>query len=184
MRAPIQIGAFTITPTATTEHVDGETVTGIASTGRGRFYEITGTGGLHLTVRETTWATGERDVVATRRHDSPQRFDTLIERLRLPVSRRGHDFYAELRQVRLKPNGRGNLFAASEEDLDRGACVSVARQLERHGAGRVGTREELLGDDGRTRNRLGVRFGQHADLVPVIAYVCTRVAPVASGFTA
>ena len=86
--------------------------------------------------------------------------------------------------MRLKPNGRGNLFAASEDELDDGAGVSVAHQLARHGADRTGTREELLNDDSRARARLGVRFGDHADLVPVIAYVCTRVAPVANGVTA
>jgi hypothetical protein len=151
--------------------------------GRGRLYEVTGVE-LRLTVRDTSWANGERDIVTSERHDSPQRFDTLVERLRLPVSRRGEHLYAEPRQVRLKPNGRGNLFAASEDELDDGAGVSVAHQLARHGADRTGTREELLNDDSRARARLGIRFGDHADLVPVIAYVCTRVAPVANGVTA
>ena len=108
----------------------------------------------------------------------------LVERLRLPVTQRGHDLYAELCQVRLKPNGRGNLYAATIQDLDDGARVSVAHELEHHGATRVGTRVELLGDEGRARNRVGVRFGQQADLVPVIAYICTRVAPVANGISA
>ena len=81
--------------------------------------------------------------------------------------------------MRLKANGHGNLFAADENELDAGAGVAVARELKRHGATRVGTRQELLGDEGRTRARLGVRFPASAELVPLVGYVLTRVAPVA-----
>jgi hypothetical protein len=96
----------------------------------------------------------------------------------------GSDLYAELRQVRLKPNGRGNLFAASEPELDDGAGVSLVRELQRHGALLVGTREELLGDEGRSRNRWGVRFPADGQIVPVLAYVCTRIEPVRRGLVA
>lgn len=53
------------------------------------------------------------------------------------------------------PNGRGNLSAASKAELDDGAGVSLVRELPRHGALLVRTREELLGDEGRSRNRWG-----------------------------
>jgi hypothetical protein len=180
----LRVGEFTITPLDGTLGVEGQTAGGTPSAGRARHYDVRDGNGLHLTLRDTRWANGERDVVACRRHDSPQRFDTLVERLRLAVTERDENLYAELRQVRLKPNGRGNLFAADEADLDHGAAVRVARELERHGALEVGTREELVGDDGRTRGRMGVRFPSDAELVPVVAYVCTRVGPVARGLTA
>jgi hypothetical protein len=178
------VGAFSIADLKRTVTVEGETPEGFASVGRGRLYEVSGPGGLRLTVRDTRWDNGERDVVASERHDSPQRFDTLVERLRLPVAQRGGDLYAELRHVRLKPNGRGNLFAPSEKELDGGAGVQVARELRRHGALRVGTREDLLGDEGRTRGRLGMRVPHDAEVLPVIAYVLTRVGPVAEGIVA
>ena len=50
-----------------------------------------------------------------------------------------------------------------------------------HGASAVGTRAELLGDDGRTRTRFGALFPEDAELVPVVAYALTRVASVARG---
>ena len=155
MTTTIGVGDFTITALGATEPVDGQTFAGVACTGVGRLFELTGPGGLRVTVRDTHWAHRERDVVATERHGSPQQFDTLVGRPRLPVGQRGPELYAELLQVRLESNGRGNLFAPSGEDVDEGAGVSVARQLERHGAGRVGNREDLLGDEGRTRARLG-----------------------------
>ena len=184
MTAAVHVGELALTALGRTVPVEGETPEGLASVGRGRLYEIDDGAGLRLTVRDTSWQNGERDVVAVERHRSPQRFDTLVERLRLPVTQRGEDLYAELRQVRLKPNGRGNLFAASETELSDGAGVPVARELLRHGALLVGTREELLGDDGRTRHRWGVRFPPQAEMVPVVAYVCTRVGPVKRGLGA
>jgi hypothetical protein len=184
MAPDIRIGAFTITPLGETVDIEGDTTDGVASTGRGTLYEVTGDDRLRLTVRDTRWDNGERDVVATLRHDSPQRFDTLIERLRLPVAERGDSLYAELRHVRLKENGRGNLHAPGEAELDAGAGVSVAHALMQHGATAVGTRGELLGDEGRMRSRMGVRFPRDAELVPLVAFVCTRVAPVARGVAA
>jgi hypothetical protein len=184
MSRAVKLGAFTITAIGRAEGVEGETSSGVASRGRGRLFDVRDGTAVHLTVRDTTWQNGERDIVATERHGSPQRFDTLIERLRLPVTARDADLYVELRQVRLKPNGHGNLFSATETELDDGAGISVARELVRLGAIRVGTREDLLGDDGRSRNRWGVRFPQEADLVPVVAYVCTRVGPVCIGLQA
>jgi hypothetical protein len=179
----LTVGAFRIRRLEEELSVDGETAEKVACRGRGRFYTVSGDG-LRLTVRDTSWDNGERDLVVAERHDSPQRFDTLVERLRLTVHRRGDDLYAELRQVRLKANGRGNLFSATEDELDAGAGVSVARELEQHGAVRVGTRAALLHDEGPSRGRLGVRFGEGAEFVPVVAYVCTRVGPVAKGIAA
>ncbi len=188
MRTPseqgIEVGAFRIARVGSMITVEGETPNGVTSQGRGRLYEVTDADECRLTVRDTTWANGERDVVAAERHDSPQRFDTLVERLRLPVMERGDDLYVELRQVRLKPNGRGNLFSASDAELDAGAGVRVAQALERHGAHEIGTRAELLDDRGPTRGRLGVRFPRKAEAVPLVAYVCTRVAPVARALRA
>lgn len=180
----IEVGAFSITPLQRAVDVEGETPDGQASSGRGRLYDVSDGGESRLTVRDTSWANGERDVVATERHDSPQRFDTLVERLRLAVLPHGKGLYVELRQARLKPNGRGNLFVPDEEALDAGAGVSVARALERHGAMHVGTREVLLEDTGRSRTRLGALFPREAELVPLVAYVCTRVAPVAQALQA
>jgi hypothetical protein len=180
----MKIGGFIVTALETDVAVEGETVSGTPATGTARLLRVSDSAGCDLTVRDTRWDTGERDLVATERHDSPQRFDTLVERLRLAVSPLGGELYAELRHVRLKPNARGNLFAPNTDELDDAAGVAVTAELYRHGATRVGTRAELLADEGRTRNRLGVMFPRDADEVAIAAYVYTRLAPVARGVTA
>lgn len=180
----MQVGPFAAVTLGDIVEIEGETVDGYPSTGRAHLYEITDGSDCRLTVRDTLWANGERDIVASERHHSPQRFDTLVERLRLPVMSLGTELYVELRQVRLKANGRGNLFAPDESELDAGAGFAVARELKRHGATRVATRAELLADEGRTRHRVGVQFPRQASLVPLAAYICTRVAPVARALQA
>lgn len=113
-----------------------------------------------------------------------ERFDTLIERLRLTVLSRGGR-YVELRQARLRPNGRAGLFDADLATLDGGAGVAVEETLLANGAQTVGTREELLGDAERTRARVGARIAREGeDRLPVVAYVLTRVAPVANDVSA
>ena len=177
---PVAVGAFTVNPLTEQLVADGETVTGVKATCRASLFELTGPRGLRLTLRDGRWSNGERDVVACERHDSPERFDTLIGRLRLAVlDRQGG--YVELRQARLRANGHAGLFDADLTDLDRGAGISVAATLLQNGATRVGTRLELLSDEGRMRGRFGVRFPVGATLVPVVAYVLTRVCPVAAG---
>jgi hypothetical protein len=180
----LSVGAFTVRPLDRLVKLSGETPSGIDASGMSRLVELVGPYGLRLTIRDTNWASGERDVVATERHDSPERFDTLIERLRLSVlDRRGP--YVELRQARLRPNGRAGLFDADLPTLNAGAGLDVEQSLISHGALEIGTRERLLGDVERTRKRLGARIAPSGeDWVPIVAYVLTRVAPVALDLTA
>lgn len=53
-------------------------------------------------------------------------------------------------------------------------------ELRALGATKTGTRHELLGKRGPRMNKLCAIFPQEKDLVPVAAYVMTRVAPVYS----
>jgi len=174
--AVVNIGVFTIVREGDHD-ADGETATGVATTGRSALYRVTGPEHLELTVRDTTWSTGERDLAVLRRHGSPERFDTLVERLRLTVLDRGGP-YIELRHVQLRSNGRGGLFDANAETLAASAGIDVVDALRSLGATAVGTREDLLGDEGRTRRRWGALFPVDNTNVPIAAFVLTRVAPV------
>jgi hypothetical protein len=179
----VNIGALTLQPLEARVATKGETASGHASVGKGVLYELTGSDNLRLTVRDTRWANGERDVVACERHESPERFDTLVDRMRLSVLDHG-GLYVELRQARVRSNGHAGLYNASATDLDDGAGVGVRATLLAQCAVQVATREELLGDKGSTRFRMGARFTDEDSLVPLVAYVLTRVCPIASGLSA
>lgn len=178
------IGAFTLRSLSRTVEVHGETSSGVQSTGVGSHFEVLSSDGLCLTIRDTRWATGERDIVACERHDSPERYDTLVGRLRLSVLDRG-GLYVDLRQARLRLNGRAQLFNADLPYLSAGAGVDVEAVLTANGASAIGTREELLADSGSTRRRIAARVGHDGrEWAPVVAYVLTRIAPVGAGLAA
>ena len=84
----------------------------------------------------------------------------------------------------MRANRRAGLFVPDLAELDSGAGIDVRATLLVHGASAIGTRAELRGDDGPTRTRLGALFPEDAELVPVVAYTLTRVAPVAGGVRA
>jgi hypothetical protein len=177
----IQLGAFTVRRLDGSVRVAAETASSVASIGRGTLFEVAGLDdSMLLTVRDTRWSNGERDIVACSRNESPERYDTLVARMRLVVLE-SRGLYADLRQARVRPNRHANLFVTDIEELNRGSGVDVSATLANHGASEVGTREALLDDPGPARGRICVRFPEDAILVPLIAYVLTRIAPVASG---
>jgi hypothetical protein len=177
------VASFTLRRLKGTVEIRGETASGLESIGQGSLHDVANSNVIRIVVRDTMWANGERDIVACGRHDSPERFTTLIERLRLTVLDRGGP-YVELRQARLRPNGRAGLFDADLAELNDGAGLDVAATLLAFGATEVSTRAELLGDEGRTRRRIGVRFPEQSGHVPLVAYVLTRVCPVAANVSA
>jgi hypothetical protein len=178
-----QVGSFSLGDASAPAVSEGRTASGADCSGTARAYELTGPDGLHLTVRDTTWSNGERDVAASERHESPECFDTLIGRLRLSVQSHANAQYVELQQARRRGT-RAQTFRADLGELDSAAGVDCATVLRHAGAFAVGTRAQLLDDDGRRREYVVASFLQGHDLVPVIAYVLTRVAPIAAGITA
>ncbi len=160
--------------------VAGQDVEGVETSGVASVWRVTGPEGLKVLVRVAKWDSGARDVALTDRLEAPKRFDRLASGLRLGVT----DGRLELRQARLKANDWSNLFAATPEQLAEGAGVDVLAALREAGARAVGTREELWADDSRRRRFLAAECSVDDELVPVVAYVLTRVAPLHRGITA
>lgn len=180
----IQLGDFEVRATGETRNLEGETATGARSRGRAVVYRVTGPGGIGLDVSDVRWANGDRDVRVLGRHVSPQVFDRLRQGLRLGVHRHRQLLFVELGQARLKDEDWSNIFQADSQELAEGAGVDVRAVLLDLGAGRVDTREHGLSDRGHRRNWLCAVFGEADHLVPVAAYVLTRIAPLAHGVRA
>ncbi len=75
------------------------------------------------------------------------------------------------------------MFRASQEELDRGAGVGTVVTLRNFGATDIGPRQVLLGDTTNRRLYWCVVFPPDAGLIPLVAYVLTRVAPLHYGVT-
>ena len=174
----VQLGLLAVRALERVVRVEGETTSAAPTGSAARCSTSRWRSGLFgLTVRDTRWQTGERDVVTCERHDSPERFDTLVGRLRLDVAHHGQP-YVELHRHGCARTVAPGLFVPDLGELDGGCGVDVRATLLAHGAIAVGMREELLGE-GRTRTRFGALFPEEAELVPMVAYTLTRVAPVA-----
>lgn len=182
MSFPLTIGQLTVEE-AGTDAIKGTTVSKQKSRGDVTLYTVTGPDGLDLLVRDVRWRVGERDVATVARRESPERYDGLVNRLRLSVAPTEDGIAVELRQARTRENGHHNLFVPTAAGLADGAGVDVVALLEAHGA-TVGTRELLLNDLSGHRTRLTALAPGDGGLVPLIAYVATRVAPTQRGTTA
>ncbi len=178
---PVQAGAFEISELSETPTISGQTPGRVKSRGRANLYEANGPEGLSVILRYEFWETGECDIHLHDRRDAPPRFDRLRHGLRLVVEPCDGDRLVSLRQAQLKNENWSNLFDASEDDLDAGAGAAVRDALMKLGATAIGPRRLVTGQDGRSGGRLCARFPVDCDIVPVAAYVLTRIAPIANG---
>lgn len=130
---------------------------------------------------------GERDV---RTLDIQKEFNTfgrLIHGLRLavqPIPENRQLLYAELRQAipRDTFSKHETLHpTTSELDLDEGAGISVFSALTMAGA-EVGTKQELIGEQGKRSPYLCAKFAKDNLWAPITAYVTTRIMPMSRGF--
>lgn len=176
---------YRLSQTPVTPTISGQTAGRTRSRARCVVYQLGGPAGLRLDLRDAFWDTGERDVAVLDRCDAPQRFDRLRSGLRLTVERVDDDLLlVTLRQARLRDDDWSNLFGASMNELNMAAGVDVDETLRRAGAAAVGDRRRLLPQEEVRRTSLCALFPIDADLVPVVAYALTRVAPIQNRFYA
>jgi len=63
-------------------------------------------------------------------------------------------------------------------ELNRASKLDVRKELLDIGANRVGTKSKLYHERGRTRNHISVEFSRERIIVPIMAFVITRVLPI------
>lgn len=95
---------------------------------------MTSDDGTDLLLHDTRWNNGHRDVRVAERNETPPPYDTVVGRLRISVDPIEEDLFMELRQARIKRNGRAQVADATWEELDEGAGTSVSRALRDLGA--------------------------------------------------
>jgi len=156
------------------------TPSGVDAPGVDEEWDYRGPEGLRLTLAARRYNNGERAYMAKERHASPERFTTLVDRVRLSIEPHGNDRQCALRTALLKDGGmHATLFDRSWEFLSRCAGRDVQAWLTELGATRVGTKTTVLGTNDRSNNRLWMTFPEHAEAsVCWAAYLATRVYPV------
>ena len=178
----IEGGVVKIWPDGRSKTTSGESCSGAGQRGDNTLYLATSPDELEVSIADTRWQNGERQVRALDASGPPQ-IENLRMRMHLQVLRAGgnrNKLTIDLRQARVRLNTDNlwsNLYKADEKEHARGAGIDVAEFLDDYCAD-VGRRAALLGDSSPTGNRLCAVFPRSAEQMPVVAFVATRILPL------
>ncbi len=177
----VELGRLRLTDLNQTERVLGGTTTKeVDVPGLMTLYQVRGTRWT-MSIADCAWENGERDVRVVNRGDAPQIFDFLRSKNRMTVEPHRNVLKARLSQSLIGANDRPVRRLATLAELTSAAGVDVRAKLLELGGIAVDTRAELWGDDSNHRGYVEVQFPAHAALVPVAAYVLSRLAPLDTG---
>lgn len=156
----------------------GETAQREESIGKATVYEVHGPDGVQLTIHDTRWLNGNRDVRVAKRNNSPERFDVLVGRLRLGVKPAGEMKCQVMLRVADPTELRPTRKQVSLTALHHMSGVDPRKHLLGLGATAVGTASELgLSKNGKQMNQLMVMFPTRAELVPLASFMLTTILP-------
>lgn len=184
--AVLQYGPFQLGTVAEARRLAPQpTISGVRTAGSARVFTATDQQGTTLEIAYIVWDNDEREVRALT-ITAPDQAVRLLEggRRRLGIQPYRDDpqqAVIELSQARIKAQGESgwsNLFMASQEELDEGAGLDVCAALVQAGARQSGTKAQLLHEGGTRRNYLCAIFPAEQRLVPVVAFLLTRVLPL------
>ncbi|MBS1632385.1 MAG: hypothetical protein JST10_07415 [Bacteroidetes bacterium] len=171
---------FSITEKAK-QLINGETSSGKDSKGEAQVFEVAHLQNLFkATIRYNNWLNGERDIVCLDGSNDP-RLNTVIGRMRLSV----YDFdegsdWISLKTAVLKNQQppHATLHQCSYDYYRDFLRIDLEKEIGYFGRFQLGTKEELLNEDGRNRNDLCVLFEKNNTLLPVAAFTLSRIASI------
>lgn len=142
--------------------------------------------GLYLTLAEITWENGEREVRGWALGESDKLYDEVVGRLRIGINAVEDFDRMAVMEVRLaKPGEDGPSPQRAQDDLGgaRGRVrLRRGEVLDGLAEAITGTRESVLGDDGRRRAQLCTAFPSSDHRTPAIIWALSR--PLALGLSA
>ncbi|MER5623054.1 hypothetical protein ABT061_18640 [Streptosporangium sp. NPDC002544] len=175
-----QIGRFLTIFKGATESVQGESCSGKRTSGRQTTWNLRVEGHHTLPVWLREWNTGESDVVLGRPSNvppMPEALSTLLNKRRAGIEQRQKTFMSV---YLVQPSEQGWPKLQKKLTLDDFHLTVGSELIEAaHSLGIMGiaSKEELLGETGRSRNELCGTFGSGAEAAPVALYVISRVVP-------
>lgn len=166
----------------------GETARRQHTSGKYKIFEVLGEG-LFIEVAHAVWDNGDMDVRAVRVEGGTRALRRLEHSsLRLGIRELEDDYSCvELRQARVKandPSQWSSVRQATKEQLDEGSGLDVFHILRDAGARDIGIKEQILLASDKTKNRLCAIFEADNRILPVVAFVITRVLPLLNEYQA
>lgn len=183
LASPVPLRAFLLEDTGKDVTTVGETCSGTREEGQSHLFTVRGWDNLRLTLRDTRWENGERDVTAVGGTGPPQVAAALIRHLRQPViTVDATTSLVDLNQARVALNTEpfaATLFQADQAQHDLATGLDTAELL---GVCRAtcGPRSSLLGDRSPRQSEWCAVFPTEVEIVPVLSFVLTRVIPISN----
>ncbi len=173
------IGLFRLNTESTTEPFVGATPANEKDVaGERKVYDATGPERIELKIADERFENGERQIRLLDSGAAGPRFERLTHGCRLTVAAQGALLRINLEQARMKDENWSGTFKASVAELDAGCGADTAAILEQFGVRKIGTRGEMLGDESSHKGKLCAFFPKDAELLPIAAYVITRLSPI------
>ena len=119
-------------------------------------------------------------VQCTNRHQSPQIWDDIVNRLRIGIQPIADGEWMMELKCAVRPNGgRATRNVWTLADYQQKTGLRLESILTSLGATAVGTRAEITDDTGRNRNYPAATFLPGDSVIPVVAWVLTTLVPLA-----
>jgi hypothetical protein len=186
----MRIGRFEVLVNEATKRISARAFGNVESEGDATTYEVSGRG-IRLTVADVAWDTGQRDVRALDVSTGATKVGRLLKGGRFGIYEANFESYPldvayfELGVMKTwtKKGKLPSVVRASYSKLVEGSGgLDVWLKLSDAGASSIGPKAELFGDDSTRRNWLAVTFPSGSRVVPIVAYVLSRVIPLATGY--
>jgi hypothetical protein len=124
-----------------------------------------------------SWQEANREVTLVEWHSGDTKYDSLKKGTgRLALSSAGVNEVFQLRAMKYNTTSKkANLANVTIEDLNVWAQTDLVELLKNHGALRVGTKEELTGEDNKTKSILSALVPSGNVEAVAIAFTVTRI---------
>jgi hypothetical protein len=162
------------------EKIDGQTCSKEFSSGTRTEWRLSISGQSDLFIHDQRWHNGERDVVIARPElvpPMPNPLSALLGKQRSQIDRHGDLLRMAVCLVAPDDKGWPKKTFCTLDELD-GACDPVLLDAVYDlGVTTINTREVILGEEGRQRNRLCALLDPSMECGPIALHVLTRVVP-------
>jgi hypothetical protein len=162
------------------ERVEGQTCSRQFSTGSRREWRLGVHGRPDLVLHDNRWDNGERDVVIARPEQVPplpNPLSALLGKQRSQVDSHGHRLRMAICLIRPDAKGWPRKTFPSIDEVQGTCGPDLFQALYDHGVADIDTREAILGDDTRQRNRLCALLDPAKESAPIVLYAVTHVVP-------
>lgn len=181
----IKLGkSLTLIPPPGPVAVDGRTCGRIYAVGTARYWTLKIKGHVDITIRDTSWDTGDRDIRTEipdpNPKSTPKELASLYGKRRAGIHPASDgDIWMTAWTVKPRADGWPEFKKPSSLAVLHDTCGSKLIDAAcDQGVRRIASKKSLLGTEDKTRNELCALIGHNAaDTAPVALYTVTRIAP-------